>query len=292
MVPTMGTPSRPTYAWLDGTLIPFREAHVPLDDRGLQFGESLYEVLAITAGQPRLLVEHVNRITRAAAELDLSEGVPELATWERLVTELSAAENAPEAVLYAQLTGGSAPRRHLADPAPRPTFFAYVTPFRFPRAPDVARGIAAVTLADTRWHRRDLKTTMLLPAVLAKKEAARHGAQEAFFMGPDGELNEGASSNVYLVEGRTLVTPGQSFRLLPGTTRALVDAVASEAGLVVKRERVLPERLFAAEEVFITSTTQFVMPVVSIDGKAVGAGTTGPVATDLATRIRRRYALE
>jgi D-alanine transaminase len=194
-------------------------------------------------------------------------------------------------MLYAQLTGGSAPRRHVPESPPPPTFFAYVTPFRFPRAPEVSRGIRAITCADLRWLRRDLKTTMLLPAVLAKREAARQGAQEALFFGPDGELNEGASSNVYVIEGRTLITPSQSPRLLPGTMRALVDAVASEAGWQVEPARIDMERLLAADEVFVTSTTQFVMPVVAIDGRDVGSGTAGPIASDLAARIRERYEL-
>jgi D-alanine transaminase len=287
----MGDPARATHAWFDGQVLPFSEARVPLDDRGLQFGESLYEVIAVTAGKARLLPEHVARMTAGAAELDLGSGVPALEDWERILAALMQARSAPESLLYAQVTGGSSPRRHVPEHAPPPTFFAYLTPFRFPREADVARGIRVITHDDTRWLRRDLKTTMLLPAVLAKREAARQGAQEALLVGADGALNEGGASNVYLVEGRALVTPTQSVRLLPGTTRALVDSVASEAGLRIERGRIERERLLAASEVFVTSTSQLVMPVVAIDGAPVGHGTAGPVASDLAARIRARYEL-
>jgi D-alanine transaminase len=284
-------PDRPTHAWFHGRLVPFDEARIPLDDRGLQFGESLYEVVAITAGKPRLLAEHVARMSVAAAELGLAPGVPSLAEWESLTALLTGTEGAGESLLYAQVTGGATPRHFVPREPPAPTFFAYVTPFRFPRAEHVSRGVRAKTVADKRWLRRDLKTTMLLPAVLAKREAARHGAEEAFLLGQDDELNEGGSSNVYVVEGKSLVTPAQSNRLLPGTTRRLVGSVADDAGLDVQQGRIDRERLLAADEVFITSTSQLVMPVIAIDGHPVGAGSAGPVACDLAARIRLRYEL-
>ena len=176
--------ARPKFAWISGRVVPFEDAHVPLDDRGLQFGESLYEVAPITAGIARLLPEHVARMQRAAAELGLEAGVPELSAWERLIHELVACESIRDALLYAQLTGGACARDHVPESPPPPTFFAYATPFTYPGEAAVLRGIRAVSLPDIRWARRDLKTTMLLPAVLAKREAKRRGASEALLVGP------------------------------------------------------------------------------------------------------------
>lgn len=283
--------TRPGFAFLDGAFVPFEEARVPIDDRGLQFGESLYEVAPISGGKPRLLADHVARMRRAAPDLGLLPGVPALPEWVRIVDGLLEREPTEEALLYAQVTGGSAPRQHVPDVDPTPTFFAYITPHRFPRQPDVLRGIRAISLPDLRWMRRDLKTTMLLPAVLAKREARKRGAAEALLVGPDGSVFEGASSNVFIVEGRSLVTPGQSTNLLPGTMRPLVIEVAREAGLTPRSEPIPEARLRGADEVLVSSSSQLVMAVVDVDGHPVSAGKAGPVALDLAARLRLRFAI-
>lgn len=282
---------RPRFAWLDGHVLPFAEASVPLHDRGLLFGESLYEVLPVTAGVPRLLPEHVARMERGATELGLSSGIPPLATWETIIAELVAREGLKDALLYAQVTGGAAPREFTPHVEVTKTFFAYLMPFVCPTDADVVRGVRAITLLDIRWGRRDLKTTMLLAAVLAKKEARRQNAQEAIFVGPRDEVYEGASSNVFIVEGRALVTPEQTTNLLPGTMRRLVVEVAKEAGLEARGEPFGLERLRGADEVLVTSTSQLVMPVVVLDGANVGSGVAGAVGRDLAKRLRRRFEL-
>ncbi|HEX4337843.1 MAG TPA: aminotransferase class IV [Polyangiaceae bacterium] len=283
--------SRPRFAWCNGRIVPYGEAAVPLDDRGLQFGESLYEVLPITKGIPRLLPEHVSRMTRGATELGLETGVPSLTVWEALIRDLVEREGLGDALLYAQVTGGATPREHAPAVDVAKTFFAYLMPFVYPGDSEVAAGIAAISLPDIRWGRRDLKTTMLLAAVLAKKEARRRGAAEAVLVGPNGEVYEGASSNVFIVEGRSLVTPEQTTNLLPGTMRGLVVDVAREAGLDCRGEPFDLGRLRRADEVLVTSTSQLVMPVVALDGVPIGPGTAGPVGRHLAKRLRERFDL-
>ncbi len=284
-------PSRPGFAFLNGSFVPYSDAHVPIDDRGLQFGESLYEVLPITAGRPRLLESHVERMQRAAPEVGLASGVPALEEWARIVDGLLQREPQEEALLYAQVTGGATARLFVPDVAPAPTFFAYVTPYRFPRDEDVVRGTSAVTLPDLRWARRDLKTTMLLPAVLAKREARSRGAQEALLVGADGCVNEGASSNVFVVDGGVLVTPAQSPSLLPGTMRPLVLDAARESGIAVKSEPIPVDRLRAATEVLVSSSSQLVMPVIALDARPVGSGSAGPVGRRLASILRARLSI-
>jgi len=283
--------TRPNFAWMTGHVVPFASGTVPIDDRGLQFAESLYEVVPVTAGKVRLLAEHVARMQRAAPEIGCVAGVPDLSRWEELCEELLAREPVEEGLLYAQVTGGSAPREYVADSAPAPTFFAYVTPFRFPREADVTRGISAITHADSRWARRNLKTTMLLPAVLAKREAKRRGADEALFVGQSNLVHEGGSSNVFAVDGSTLVTPLQSAHLLPGTMRPLVVEAAKAAGFSVESTELPLSRVLGAREVFVTSSSQLVMPIVAIDGRPVGGGGAGPVALDLARRLRARLEI-
>ena len=280
------------FAWLDDHIVPFDEARIPIDDRGLLFAESIYEVIPITAGRARMLPEHIRRMRAAAEPIELGGGVPGDDAWQTMVGQLIREERLQEGLLYAQLTGGSAPRQHLLSSRPNPRFFAYLLPFRFPRAEAAARGICLHSLADPRWARCDLKTTMLLPAVLAKRDAAERDAQEALFVGADGSVREGASSNVFLVEGDRLVTPTQSQHLLPGITRPLVAKIAAEAGRSVADEVVPMTRLRGAAEVFMTSTTLLVMPVVRIDGRVIGDGQPGPVAQELATRLRAHLELE
>jgi D-alanine transaminase len=276
----------PTVAWLGGRIVPWSEARIPLEDRGLQFGESLYEVVMITASRPRLLPEHVARMRSGAEEVGLAEGVPSDTGWESIVRGLVERERLREGLLYAQVTGGAGPRSHVPTARLDPEFFAYVREHRFPRARDAERGAQVLTLPDLRWGRADLKTTMLLPAVLAKRAAEARGMEEALLLGPEGEVREGTTSNVFLVEGRRVVSPGQDHHLLPGITRSLVEKIATEAGLPVESARVPLERLLAADEVFLTSTSRLVLPVLEVDGLAVGPGTAGPVALDLARRMR------
>ena len=282
---------RPRFAFSRGSIIPFSEATVPIDDRGLQFGESLYEVIPVTAGEPRLLAEHVARMQASAPQIGVSGGVPPLSEWQRFSADLIQREGIRDGLMYAQLTGGAAPRMHVPNEASEPAFYAYVSPFVFPRASDVVRGVRGITTADMRWGRTDLKTTMLLANVLAKREAASQGATEAFFVGDTGEVYEGASSNLFIVEGRSLLTPVQSSHLLPGTMRPVVEQAAREAGLGVSHWPIDVDRLRTAEEVFVTSTSQLVMPVVAVDGRMIGHGEGGHFSRDLAARLRKRFSL-
>ena len=282
----------PSVAFLDGEIVAFEEARVPIEDRGLQFAESLYEVVAITGGEPRMLFAHAQRMRDAAAELGLDAGVPDDPTWARIAEQLCARDPVPEGLLYAQVTGGEAPRSHVPRTPPRPRFWAYVRDFRFPRDAEVARGIRGITMTDPRWSRCDLKTTMLLPAVMAKRAAAREGAGEAIFLAPeDGLVREGASSTVFVVEGRTLTSPALSAHLLPGTTGTRLARLAGDADLTVRAEDVHVARLRSAHELFVASTTLLVMPVTHLDGDPIGSGAPGPVARDLARRLREDLCL-
>jgi len=283
--------THPAVAVLDGRLLPWAEARLPLDDRGLLFSESLYEVLPVTRGEPRLLAAHVARMRAGAHELGLAGGVPSDREWADLGAALIAAERLEEGLLYAQLTGGSAPRAHLAEPKPQPRFFAYLLHHRFPRAIDAARGLRAVLLPDQRWARSDLKTTMLLPVVLAKGEARRRGGGEALLVGPDGSVREGGSSNLFVLRGDRVLTPHQRPELLPGVTREIAATEAAGLGLEVHRGRVTAADLTAADEAFVTATSLGVMPLVAVDDRPVGSGAPGPVATELARRVRHLLGL-
>ena len=285
------TPPTPRCAWLDGALVPWADARVPLEDRGLQFGESLYEVIAVTQGEPRLLEPHLARLRGSATLLGLEEGVPDPDTWRRLARDLVREEGIAEGLLYAQITGGTAPRRHVPDVRPRPSFWAYIRAHRFPRSAEVEAGLRAVTVADLRWERSDLKTTMLLASVLAQRQARARGAQEALFVDEDGRVREGSSSTVYAVLGGCLVTPVAGAHLLPGVTGPVVEALARDAGWSVEHRELPVDELRGADEVFLTATSRLAMPVVELDGRRVGTGGAGAVARQLAQAMRGRLRL-
>ena len=284
--------SQPSSVWLDGKVVDFADAKVPVTDRGLQFAESIYEVIPVTRGKPRMLNEHIERMRTGAAALGIEDGVPEAQQWEHMFATLLARDGVEEGVLYAQVTGGTAPRIHVPSPRPEPRFFCYLSPLRFPRPDLTRRGATVITQPDVRWGRCDLKTTMLLPAVLAKRAAAARNCSEALLLGPNQLVREGASSNVFLVEGKTIVTPNQTTHVLPGITRTLVAGLAREAGLVVQDRSVAVDQLIEADEVFLCSTTLLVMPVLFVDDHAIAGGSPGPIALDLATRLRRHFKLD
>lgn len=279
----------PTVAWLNGELVPFADAKLPVEDRGLQFGESLYEVIPVTAGKARALAEHAARMQRGAEEIHIGRA-PSYEEWLSVSQALLEKEGVTQGLLYGQLTGGVARRQHRVATRPEPNFVAYAWAFEFPSAAEVEAGIRVITIPDTRWAHCDLKTTMLLPAVLAKTEAAERNVDEAIFLAGT-EVREGASSNVFLVEGGTVVGVQQSTRILPGITRLLMERACTATGTALRAERVELSRLLAADEVFVTSTSRLVMPILEIDGKAVADGKAGPVATKLAAQVRRDLEL-
>jgi D-alanine transaminase len=224
--------------------------------------------------------------------LGIEDAVPDDAGWRAIAESLIDREKLEEGTLYAQATGGAARRAHVPKPRPRPTFFAYLKSQEFPRPDRVRAGLRLVSLPDPRWARCDLKTTMLLPSVLAKSEARRRGADEVLLLDADEHVREGGSANVFVVEQGELCTPIQCPHVLPGITRATVIDLASEAGLRTQEAPISLSRVLAADEVFVTSTSLLAMPVTTVDGQAIGTGEAGPVSLDLARRMRAHLGLQ
>jgi len=280
---------KPGWAWCGEKVVGFSEARVPIEDRGLQFGESLYEVVAVVAGEPFRLPDHVDRMRAGARELGIEGGVPDLPKWKAVISQLYRREPHKSAVFYAQLTGGSAARRHVAPKKRTPLFLAYLRQYAFPVPTEIARGIAVVTFPDSRWKHRDLKTTMLLSSVMAKTAAAAANAEEAVFVDQDGFVNEGAASTVFAIRDRVVTTPPQTERVLPGVTTKAVRAICEELGIEFEHRPLTLSDLHRVDELFIASTTSLVMPVVRVDGNPVRGGTPGSVTLQLAYHFQRQF---
>ena len=257
-------------AYLNGAFLPLAEAQVPVLDRGFLFGDGVYEVIPIYGGRPLRLKEHLVRLSRSLEAIGMSPPLDESA-WAEIIAEL--VEGAEDQQVYIQVTRGPQPKRDHTIPAVvSPTVFAMCTPI----APIPVGGIAAVTVEDLRWDRCDIKAITLLANILLRQRALDQGATEAIIV-RDGSALEGAASNLFVVRDGALTTPPNGPTILPGITRDLVIEVARGVGLSVTEETLSLDDLMRADEIWLTSSTREILPVIALDGRPVGSGEPGPV---------------
>jgi len=274
-------------AYVNGRFVPHGEAMVHIEDRGYQLADAVYEVWAVFGGKLGDADGHFARLERSLGELSIPMPMGRAAL-TLVLKEAIRRNRTSEGLIYLQVSRGVAPRQH-AFPAQALRPAVVMTVSRVDRAADEARaakGVAVITAAENRWGRCDIKTVGLLPNSLAKQKAREAGAMEAWFVDDLGFVTEGASSNAWILdaEGR-LRTRDTNANILRGITRhSLLDVIRSE-GLPVDERPFTPAEAQAAKEAFITGAGTLVLPVVKVDGKPVGDGKVGPVAS----RLRRLY---
>jgi D-alanine transaminase len=258
--------------YLNGELLALDEARISPFDRGFLFADGAYEVIPVHRGRPFLLRAHLDRLARSLAALRIVN--PHAHNeWLAIVLALAARAGADEQLVYLQVTRGAERGRNHPFPADaKPTVFAFTGPFPEPAAETLQTGLAAVTRDDIRWARCDIKSIALLPNVLLRQEAGDAGASEAILL-RDGHLTEGSSSTVFIVLAGRLVTPPNDPRILPGTTREAVLALAT--GMRQEIRPVPVAELANCEEIWIASAGRGVLPVTRLDGRAVGDGRPG-----------------
>ena len=263
-------------AWLDGSFLPLAEARVPVLDRGFLFGDAVYEVIPVYAGRPCRMDEHLARLSASLAATAIPEP-HDHAAWRDLLGRLVEANGGGDLALYLQVTRGVAPKRdHAIAPGLVPTVFAMAMPIA-PRPPEVGeRGLAAVSVADSRWARCQIKATTLLANVLHKREATGQDADDALLV-RDGHVIEATASNVFAVLDGLVVTPPVDPGMLTGVTRNLVLELAAAAGIETREAPLPVTDLARASEVWLTSSTREVSPVTTLDGRPVGDGRPGPL---------------
>lgn len=272
---------------LNGEIMPVEEAKISVWDRGFLFGDAVYEVFRLYQGRCWLEDEHLRRLRRSLAELQF-----EPIDLERLMARVQktiAASRVQEGTVYIQLTRGEAPRTHyFPSPPVSPNEIIIVRPYDDgPTAELRRRGAAIVSHPDLRWGRCDIKSTNLLGNVLAVETARRAGAVEAVLIDAEGLVTEAThSSLIWVRDGLVGGTP-EGPEILPGTTRQLLGRLLDRESLSFKPERVTLEQLRAADEVVLAGTTIEVLPVISIDGKAVANGKPGVIAERLQNAYQR-----
>lgn len=264
--------------YFNGEFMPISEAHISIEDRGYQFADGVYEVIAVYNGRPFKLAEHFERLEHSAQALEI-----EVSDYQRLIDdskELLKKNQIADAKLYIQVTRGTVTRAHAYPDNLQPNIVMTVRPLNRPPEEYFRSGVKAITLPDDRWSRCYIKSIALLPNILAKKKAKRAGAFEAILV-RDGFAMEGTSSNLFIVSDGTIITPPATNYILNGITRRTIIELAGELGLPVAERSISRDDLMDADEVFLTGTTTEVMPVVEVDGSKIGNGLPGPMTGTL-----------
>ena len=270
--------------YINGRFTTTDEKVIGVEDRGLLFGDGVYEVVKFLRRKPIFVDEHFKRLQSGLAQLEISNPWT-IDSFRTIMRELLMRTVFDDGTIYFQVTRGEGERAHFYQENLEPTAFAFTRKVPFPDDQKRERGIRVITTPDIRWGLCGIKSVNLLGNVLAKKKAERAGADEAIFV-KDGEIKEGASSSFFaVVEGRLITHPSDEC-ILPGTVRDHVISLALRDRIRVAERPVRDYELLTLEEAFVTSTTQSVMPIAQIDGRIIGNGRMG----DVARRLQQLYA--
>ena len=266
-------------AYVNGDYVPENEAKISIFDRGFLFADGVYEVTPIVNGKLVDYDAHIERLDRSLNELKMAWpcSKPEL---RKMHEELVARNKLKEGIIYMQVTRGVADRMFNFPKDVKSSLVAFPQIMNLVDNPNARTGVKVVTTPDIRWLRRDIKSVMLLAPVLGKQEAYEKGAAEAWMV-EDGHVTEGTSSNAYIVKDNTIITRPLSNRILAGCTRRALFRLAKEHGVKIEERLFTPQEAYDADEAFLSSASQFVMPIVEIDGKRIGGGQPGPVVRKL-----------
>ena len=272
-------------AYVNGRYERAADAAVHIEDRGYQFADGVYEVVAVVGGVLVDAVPHMARLKRSLKELAIAWPVSRRAL-SHIISEVVRRNGIDYGMIYLQITRGVAPRDHAFPSGVRPALVVMAKRLMPPRPEFVERGVSVITVPDIRWQRCDIKSVSLLPNVLGKQLAKEAGAYEAWQVSADGYITEGTSTNAWIVDRRgALITHPANPAILGGITRQSVLKVARSQNIKVIERRFTFKDVIAAREAFLTSTTAAVLPVVAVDGRKIGNGRPGPVTLDL----RERY---
>jgi D-alanine transaminase len=271
--------------YLNGQYIPRERASIDVDDRGFLFADGVYEVIHSYEGHLFQMDAHLQRMEHGLRALRIAIDDVQVMrkVAERLIAENGLASG--EAMVYIQITRGSAPRTHRFPPASTPPTVYAAAKQHTPQRDQAEEGIAAILVPDPRWVRCDIKSVALLPNVLSRQRAFEAGVADAVFV-RDGVALEGTSSNFFGVFNGDVVTAPKTNYILPGITREVVIGLCADIGVPVHETPILEHRLGEAEELFLTSTILEIRPIVQLNGHPVDTGTPGPVTRQIQQAFR------
>ena len=273
----------PEVAYVNGAFLPIEQAVVSIEDRGFQFADGVYEVVATYDGRPYAMEEHLRRLDRSLREIRIDfdvSGIPDL------VEAGIRRSGFDETLIYIQVTRGAAPRNHeFPDRPPAPTVVMTVKRLERPESDLYESGVKAITTPDLRWKRCDIKSIALLPNILAKQQAHEAGAYESLLVDDLGQVTEGSSTSSFMVSGGAVSTSPAGPHILPSITRGILLEIIRDLGIPLRERFCRVEEYLAADEVFLAGTSTEAMPVVQVDDTRIGCGRPGP----LTLRIREAF---
>ncbi len=262
--------------YLNGAYLPLDEARISPLDRGFLYADGVYELMPVYAGRPFRFAAHCDRLTNSLREIRMTDPHTR-EEWRNILGTLIGGNGATDQYIYWQVTrGAERGRTHAPLPNIPRTIFAFCSPLPVPTAELLKEGLACVTATDTRWARCDIKSVALLANVLLRQVSIDADAAETILL-RDGELLEASASAVHVVIAGELRSPPNSWKILPGTTRSVVEQMAERAGVPFRSAPVSEAQLRSADEIWLSAATREVQPVTRLDGKPVGAGTPGPL---------------
>jgi D-alanine transaminase len=273
-----GVPMNRT-VYVNGRYVPETEGKISIFDRGFLFADGVYEVTAVVRGRLVDFEPHVQRLERSLREIEMDWPCSK-SDLRSMHLELIKRNALDEGWVYMQITRGEADRDFKFPKDAKPTLIAFTQSKSLIDNPDALKGVSVITVPDIRWARRDIKSVMLLAPVLGKQAAARAGCFEAWMV-EDGMVTEGTSSNAYIVKDGKVITRGLSNSILAGCTRRSLLRLANENGIEIEERSFAPDEAYDADEAFLTSSSNFVLPIIEIDGCRIGGGQPGPVSRRL-----------
>ena len=278
----------PRVSYVNGRFIRHSQAAVHIEDRGFQFADAIYEVIAVVQG--RMIDEglHFERLERSLRGIRME--LPFSAAIFRIkIAELLSRNHLSNGALYLQVSRGVAPRNHKIPGRIQPSVVMTVQPLREVPAEIIEKGVPIITVPDIRWQRPDIKSVALLPNVLAKDDAVQQNVYEAWLVNDDGIVTEGTSTNAWIVKDGQVITHPAASTILNGVTRLALIKIAEELDIGIDERPFSVAEAYQADEAFLSSTSAFLVPIVKIDASEIGSGAPGPIATELLARYKDHF---
>ncbi len=262
--------------FLNGEYLPVEQATVSVLDRGFLFGDGIYEVIPVFGLKPLRVDEHLQRLQNSLSRISLDNPFDD-ESWKQIFDCLLEKNPGEDRAIYLQITRGAHPVRDLKIQAEnRPTIFMMVLQVGVVDVTELEKGIKTVTIDDFRWHACDIKSISLVANVMLREQATQSGVVDAILV-REGYVTEGTASNLFMLKNDVLITPPTSQHLLPGITRDLVLELAEENGIACEVRQIAEAELESADEIWLTSSTREIAPVVNLNGKDVADAKAGPM---------------
>jgi D-alanine transaminase len=265
--------------YLNGQYIPLSEAKVSVLDRGFIFGDGIYEVIPAYGGKALRFDHHMQRLQNSLDAVRITNPLSNK-KWQEILDKLIAETGPQDQYLYLHITRGVASRDHRFPDNTKPTVFVMSSILQPVEPTLLEKGVIAITLDDIRWQYCNIKAIALLPNILLRQQAVDQNAMEAILI-RDGNITEGAASNVFIVSKGIIKTPPKDKKLLPGITRDLIVELAETHNLAIEEVAISEKEFLAADEIWLTSSTKEILPVTKINAQTVGNGKPGPIWEDM-----------